>query len=74
MPMMQNETPLTIEPLAVRVPDAVRLSGLSQSELYRRAGAGELLFRKSGTSTVVDYQSLKRLVESLPAAVIATRS
>jgi len=63
-----------IEPLALKMPDAVRLSGLSQSELYRRAGTGELLFRKSGVSTIVDYESLKRLVKSLPAAVITTRS
>jgi len=71
---MSKEDTGTIEPLAVKVPEAVRLSGLSQSELYRRAGRGEVLFRKAGAGTVVDYASLKQLVASLPRADIRTRS
>jgi hypothetical protein len=63
-----------IEPLSLRITDATRISGLSQSELYRRAGNGELQFRKAGTTTLVDYESLKRLVKSLPLAVITTRT
>jgi hypothetical protein len=59
-----------IEPIAVRIDDAVRISGLSRSELYRRAARGEVIFLKCGSSTLVDMRSLRATVASLPRAVI----
>jgi hypothetical protein len=59
---------VAIEPLAVRLPDAVRISGLSRSELYRRAARGEIKFLKCGTSTLVDVSSLRAAVAGLPRA------
>jgi hypothetical protein len=58
------------EPLAVRLPVASRLSGFSRSELYRRAARGEIVFLKSGSTTLVDMASLRCAVSSLPRAVI----
>jgi hypothetical protein len=65
-------TPMTsmVEPLAVPVREGCRISGLSRTELYRRAGAGELIMLKAGQRTLVKLASLKRLVASLPRATI----
>jgi hypothetical protein len=59
-----------MEPIAVRIGDAVRISGLSRSELYRRAARGEVIFLKCGSSTLVDVPSLRATVASLPRVVI----
>ena len=44
--------PLRIDPLAVPIPEAVRLSGISRSELYRRLATGQVLAVKSGSAHV----------------------
>jgi hypothetical protein len=49
---------------------AVAWSGLSRSALYREAGAGRLVFRKAGRTTIVDGASLAALVANLPVATI----
>jgi hypothetical protein len=59
-----------VEPMAVRLPEATRVSGFSRSELYRRAGRGEIVFLKCGATTLVDLASLRAAVMSLPRAVI----
>ena len=44
---------------------------MSRSALYRMAARGEIIFRKCGKKAVlVDYASLKRAYEKLPAANI----
>lgn len=58
------------EPLAVRLSEAQRISGLSRSDLYRRAARKEIIFRKSGKTVIVDFPSLKALVQGLPVAEI----
>ena len=58
------------ETIAVRLPEASRVSGFSRSELYRRAARGEIVFLKSGTTTLVEMKSLRTAVASLPRAVI----
>lgn len=63
-------TPGPPDPLAVRIPEATRLSGLSRSEIYRRAAAGEIILLKCGVSTLVDVPSLRATVAALPRAVI----
>jgi hypothetical protein len=57
-------------PIAVRIPEAIRLSGLSRSEIYRRAGRGEIILLKCGRTTLVQFRSLRRLITSLPRASI----
>jgi predicted DNA-binding transcriptional regulator AlpA len=64
-----HETPGTgMQPLAVTIPEAVRLSGLSRSELYRQMSAGRIRARKSGSRTLVVWSSLRDHVEALPPA------
>jgi hypothetical protein len=57
-----------IPPLTVTIPEAVRLSGLSRSELYRQLGAGCIRACKSGSRTLIVWESLKAHVEALPPA------
>jgi hypothetical protein len=59
-----------LERLAVRLPEATHISGFSRSELYRRAARGEIMFRKCGATTLVDMESLRAAVASLPRAQI----
>jgi hypothetical protein len=57
-----------LEPLALPIPDAQRVSGLSRSEIYRRLAAGDLCAVKSGSRTLVLMDSLRAHLASLPAA------
>jgi hypothetical protein len=59
-----------LDPIALRMPEAVRISGLSRSEIYRRAGRGEIILLKCGSSTLVEFASLRAAVQTLPRAVI----
>jgi excisionase family DNA binding protein len=61
------------QPLTVTVPEAVRLSGLSRSELYRQLSAGHIRARKSGSRTLILWASLKAHVEALPKAEFRAR-
>jgi hypothetical protein len=66
---IERRTP-AIEPLAVRVNEAIRISGLSRSSLYRLASRGELIFLKAGSSILVDFASLRCVIAGLPKASI----
>ena len=50
-----------LEPLTVRVPTAVRLTGLSRSRIYELIQSGDLETIKVGRSTLIPYRSLKAL-------------
>ena len=63
---MATEKQGTIEPLAIRVPQATQISGISRSELYRRAKQGQLEIIKLGTSSLITMVSLKHLIATLP--------
>ncbi len=54
------------EPLAVRLDEAERLCGLDRVTLYRINARGELIFRKVGRRTLVDFASLRRYLDQLP--------
>lgn len=55
---------LVAEPISVRVPEAVRLTGLSRSKIYQLIGSGEIEAAKVGRSTVVLFASLKAFLRS----------
>ncbi|MDE2580921.1 MAG: hypothetical protein KGL52_04755 [Rhodospirillales bacterium] len=57
-------------PALLRIPAAVRFSGISRSELYRLAGEDKLTMRKLGRSTLIDAASLQRVIDGLPVASI----
>ena len=65
--MMDDSSVRGMEPISVKVPEAVRLSGLSRSRLYELMRSGEVEFAKVGSSTLI-------VVESLRAFLLSRRS
>jgi hypothetical protein len=55
--------PLPLEPLTVRIPVAVQLTGIGRSKIYELIAAGKLDTVKVGASTLVTVASLRRLVQ-----------
>jgi excisionase family DNA binding protein len=64
---METEATL-INPLALTIHEAVRISGLSRSEIYRRLSNGNVKAVKSGSRTLILMDSLRAHLASLPAA------
>lgn len=50
------------EPLAVRIPDAVRMTGIGRSKLYQLIASGALETVKIGRCTLVPVDALKDLL------------
>ncbi len=65
-------TPAVSDPLAITLSEAMRLSGLSRSELYRRMGNGQIHAVKAGVRTLIVMTSLKAHIASLPTAEFRT--
>ena len=55
--------PLPVEPLTVRIPVAIQLTGIGRSKLYELIKSGDVETVKIGTATLVTMASLRRLVE-----------
>jgi len=55
-----------MQKLSVTIPDAVSMTGIGRSSLYKLFSEGKITARKSGTRTLVLVEDLKRYVESLP--------
>lgn len=51
--------------ISVRVPDAVRITGLSRSRIYELMRDGEIRYAKDGRSTLIMVDSLKAYVDAL---------
>jgi len=54
------------DPIAVTIPEAVRLSGQSRTTLYEALKNG-LPARKAGRRTLIMYDDLKRYISDLPS-------
>lgn len=67
MPPKQKLTP-PIEPFAVRIPEAVRISGFSRTWLYEQGRNHGIVFLKNGRCTLIETASLRRAIEALPRA------
>jgi hypothetical protein len=65
---------LPIEPLTVRIPVAVQLTGIGQSKIYELIKAGKLDTVKVGASTLVTVASLRHLVEKQKRLGLAYRA
>jgi hypothetical protein len=55
--------PTSIEPISVRIPEAVRLTGMSRSRIYELMRSGDVEFAKVGSSTLIIVESLRRFVD-----------
>ena len=62
-----NDTNTT---LAVTIPGATKMTGLSRSRIYELIGAGTLEARKAGRRTLVMTDGLRAYLSTLPAATI----
>jgi hypothetical protein len=62
------------EPMALPIPEAQRVSGLSRSEIYRQLAAGNVRAVKNGSRTLILMDSLRKHLESLPAATFRAPS
>lgn len=58
----------TIAPLAYRMKDASRVSGVSKSKLYQLAADGRLKLSRVGGRTLVPHAELQRLINEGSAA------
>lgn len=56
------------DPISVRIPDAVRLTGLSRSRIYELMRTRELEFVKVGGCTLILFDSLRALIGSKRAS------
>ena len=52
------------EPLAVPIPEAARLCGISRSTIYSEIKAGNLKVHKIGRRTIVPLENLKEFLAS----------
>lgn len=50
--------------VSVRIPEAVRLTGISRSRLYELMKSGDIEFVKVGSSTLILVQSLRGFIDS----------
>lgn len=50
------------EPISVRIPEAVRLTGLSRSRIYELMRSGDIEYAKVGSSTLILVESLRTYI------------
>ena len=53
-------------PIALTIRDAVQLSGVSRSTLYRAIKAGDVVARKHGRRTIILADELRAWLQNLP--------
>lgn len=61
--ILPPSSPLAIEPISMRIPDACRFTGISRSTLYLLIARGEVEIVKMGAATLVLTESLRELIE-----------
>ena len=62
-PAIMASSSATLEPITVRIPVAVQLTGIGRSKLHELIKAGKVETVKVGTATLVKAASLRRLAE-----------
>ena len=51
------------EPITVRIPEAIRLTGIGRSKLYELIASGDVEVAKIGNCTLIPMASLHALIE-----------
>lgn len=57
-----------VDPITVRIPEAIAMTGIGRSKLYELIQGGDLDVVKVGRCTLVTVESLRRLVAHSNAA------
>jgi excisionase family DNA binding protein len=60
----QARSPVNVDPICLRIPDACRFLGIGRSKLYVLIASGDIEVVKMGSSTLVMTESLRALIES----------
>ena len=55
-------------PIAVTIPQAVAMTGISRTSLYKLFAEGKLSRKKNGKRSLILVEDLERVVKSLPEA------
>lgn len=63
LPFPPTTKTASIEPLSVRISDAIRLTGIRRSKLYELMASGDLETVKIGRCTLIPLDSLRALIE-----------
>lgn len=53
-------------PLAITIPEAVKLSGMSRTAIYEALKRGDLVARKAGRRTLISFTDLETYLVGLP--------
>ncbi len=53
-------------PIAVTIPDAVKLSGMSRTSIYEALKRRDITARKAGRRTLISFADLEAYLASLP--------
>jgi excisionase family DNA binding protein len=53
------------DPISVKIPEAVRLTGMSRSRIYELIRSGDIEVVKVGASTLILTASIRAFIESL---------
>lgn len=61
-----NENGADLDPLAVTIPTACKLTSLARSSIYREIGSGRLLAIKAGKRTLIPMAAIKTWLANLP--------
>lgn len=73
LPLEKPKPPLTkpqSEPITVRIPEAIRLTGIGRSKLYELIASGDVEVIKIGSCTLIPMASLHALIERAKACQI----
>jgi excisionase family DNA binding protein len=60
---LSADKPQVIDPIAVRILEAVRLTGIGRSKLYELIASGDIETIKIGSCTLIPMASLHGLIE-----------
>lgn len=58
-----DSLPLPLEPITVRIPVAVQLTGIGRSKIYELISSGDIEAVKVGASTLITVVSLRQLIQ-----------
>ena len=67
--MSQSYTPAATQPITCPMPHAQARTGMSRSAIYRAAANGQIRLLKLGRTTLVDLDSVRAYLDSLPTYV-----
>lgn len=58
---------MTVTPITITIPEAVKLTGMSRTAIYEALKRGDLIARKAGRRTLILFSDLEGFLASLPA-------